>query len=301
MTVNPMQRRTRNSFILGFGVAVLVALVIIVALVVGMRNTNAKLKAEKAKQRMLLVSNVDINDYSEVNSTNTVLENTIVSLSEAEVATLADLELEGRKILSKTRIPKGTVITKSMLISEEEKDAHDLRLYELNMVMIPSRLETGAVIDVRLTMPRGQDFIVLSKKIVEKADNDSIWIKLREDEILTFNNAMVEAYLVQGTKLYVAPYINPGIQKAAAQTYPLSSDVWELIKSDTNITEMAKNALAARHNKTVGLRQTIINPEITKALSANGIERVYEGVKEEISNMNTKREKYLEELMQPTV
>ncbi len=301
MTVNPMQRRTRNSFILGFGVAVLVALVIIVALVVGMRNTNAKLKAEKAKQRMLLVSNVDINDYSEVNSTNTVLENTIVSLSEAEVATLADLEPEGRKILSKTRIPKGTVITKSMLISEEEKDAHDLRLYELNMVMIPSRLETGAVIDVRLTMPRGQDFIVLSKKIVEKADNDSIWIKLREDEILTFNNAMVEAYLVQGTKLYVAPYINPGIQKAAAQTYPLSSDVWELIKSDTNITEMAKNALAARHNKTVGLRQTIINPEITKALSANGIERVYEGVKEEISNMNTKREKYLEELMQPTV
>lgn len=297
MTVNPMQRRTRNSFLLGFGVAVLVALVIITALVVLIRNTNAKLKAEQKKQRMLLVSSVDINDYSEVNGTNTILENTIVSLSLEEVATLEDLEPEGKKILSKTRIPKGTVITKSMLISEEEKDAHDLRLFELNMLMIPSELEDLEVVDIRFSLPSGEDFIVIAKKIVEKSDAKSIWVKMSEDEILVFNNAMVEAYLIQGSKLYVVPYVNPGIQKAAAQTYPLSNEAWKLINADSNVTVKAREALVAKHNKTATIRKSITDAK-TKALQENGLDRVYHSVEEEIQEMNRKREQYIDQLTQ---
>ncbi len=297
MTVNPMQRRTRNSFLLGFGVAVLVALVIIAALFVLMRNANAQLKAEKAKQRKLLVAKVDINDYSEVSSLNTIEEDTIVSIAMEEIATFADLSPEGRRILSKTKIPKGTVITKSMLISEEEKDAHDLRLYELNMLMIPSELETGAVVDIRFLLPSGQDFIVLSKKIVEKADSDSIWIKMSEDEILVFNNAMVEAYLIEGTKLYVAPYVNPGIQKEAAQTYPLSNEAWQLIESDSNVTQKAREALIAKHNKTVAIRKSITDAK-TKAIQENGLDRVHHAINQEISEMHKKRVQYIEQLTQ---
>ena len=297
MTVNPMQRRTRNSFLLGFGVAVLVALVIIAALFVLMRNANAQLKAEKAKQRELLVAKVDINDYSEVSSLNTIEEDTIVSIAMEEIATFADLSPEGRRILSKTKIPKGTVITKSMLISEEEKDAHDLRLYELNMLMIPSELETGAVVDIRFLLPSGQDFIVLSKKIVEKADSDSIWIKMSEDEILVFNNAMVEAYLIEGTKLYVAPYVNPGIQKEAAQTYPLSNEAWQLIESDSNVTQKAREALIAKHNKTVAIRKSITDAK-TKAIQENGLDRVHHAINQEISEMHKKRVQYIEQLTQ---
>ncbi len=297
MTVNPMQRRTRNSFLLGFGVAVLVALVIIAALFVLMRNANAQLKAEKAKQRELLVAKVDINDYSEVSTLNTITENTIVSIAMEEIATFDDLSPEGRRILSKTKIPKGTVITKSMLISEEEKDAHDLRLYELNMLMIPSELETGAVVDIRFLLPSGQDFIVLSKKIVEKADSDSIWIKMSEDEILVFNNAMVEAYLIEGTKLYVAPYVNPGIQKEAAQTYPLSNEAWQLIESDSNVTQKAREALIAKHNKTVAIRKSITDAK-TKAIQENGLDRVHHAINQEISEMHKKRVQYIEQLTQ---
>ena len=297
MTVNPMQRRTRNSFLLGFGVAVLVALVIIAALFVLMRNANAQLKAEKAKQRKLLVAKVDINDYSEVSSLNTIEEDTIVSIAMEEIATFDDLSPEGRRILSKTKIPKGTVITKSMLISEEEKDAHDLRLYELNMLMIPSELETGAVVDIRFLLPSGQDFIVLSKKIVEKADSDSIWIKMSEDEILVFNNAMVEAYLIEGTKLYVAPYVNPGIQKEAAQTYPLSNEAWQLIESDSNVTQKAREALIAKHNKTVAIRKSITDAK-TKAIQENGLDRVHHAINQEISEMHKKRVQYIEQLTQ---
>lgn len=301
MTVNPMQRRTRSSFILGFGVAVLVALVIIAALVVTMRNINAKLKEEQAKQRMLLVSSADIPEYSEVNSMNTIMENTIVSLNLAEVATIEDLTPEGKKILSKTRIPKGTVITKAMLISEEEKDVNDLRLYELNMLMIPSKMMKDEVVDIRLTLPNGQDFIVVPKKVVQEADADSIWIKMTEAELLTFNNAMVESYLIEGSKLYAAPYVHPGIQREAAQTYPLSQEALALIKDNANIVDQARRVVIDRHNRTVSIRTDSINRLKQQALQNNGIERVYQGVQDEITNMQRKREQYIEELIAPTI
>lgn len=297
MTVNPMQRRTRNSFLLGFGVAVLVALVIIVALVVIIRDKSEKLKAEQAKQRMLLVASVDINEYSEVNSSNTIEENTIVSTDIKEVATPDLLNAADKKILSKMRIPKGTVIMKSMLIFEEEKDAHDLRMYELNMLMIPSELKDGEVVDIRLALPTGEDFIVLAKKIVEKSDAQSIWIKMTEDEILVFNNAMVEAYLIKGAKFYVVPYVNPGIQKIAIQTYPLSNEAWSLIKSDANITDKARESLAAKHNRTVSIRKAITDAK-TKSIQESGLDRVYEAVEAEISTMNTKRQQYIDQLTQ---
>lgn len=295
MTVNPMQRRTRNSFLLGFGVAVLVAAVIIAALIVIIKNTNTKLKAEQAKQKMLLVAGVDINEYSEVNETNTKLENTIVSINIAEIAQPEDLTLEGKKILSKTKIPKGTVITKSMLIAEEEKNADDLRLYELNMLMIPSELQDEDVVDIRLALPTGEDFIVIAKKIVEKSDAGSIWVKMTEDELLVFNNAMVEAYLIEGSKLYVVPYVNPGIQKVAVQTYPLSNEAWELIKSDANVTNKAKESLVSKHNQTVNIRGAITKLK-TKAIQENGLDRVYDAVQQEISTMNSKRQQYIDQL-----
>ena len=61
----------------------------------------------------------------------------------------------------------------------------------------------------------GQDFIVAAKKVVEKSDSTSIWLKLREDEILKMNSAIIESYSVEGAKLYAVNYTQPGIQAAA--------------------------------------------------------------------------------------
>lgn len=296
MTVNPMQRRTRNSFLLGFLLAVLVSVVIIVVLVAMIRKATADLKAEKAKQKMLLVASVDINEFSEVTiGANVIRENTIVSINEPELITEADLDVTGKRILSKTKIPKGTVITKSMLIAEEEKDAHDLRLHEFNMLMLPSELKSQDVVDIRFSLPTGEDFIVVPKKVVEKADATSVWMKMTEDELLIFNNAVVEAYLIEGSKIYVVPYVHPGIQKVAAQTYPISGEAWNLISVDENITEKAIQALRSRINSTNALRSTISTKKI-KALQENGLDRVYDAVAEEISKMNRKREEYIEKL-----
>ena len=114
-------------------------------------------------------------------------------------------------------------------------------------------------------------------------------IRMTEDEILVFNNAMVESYLIEGSKLYAATYVNPGIQKAAAQTYPLSGEAWDLIKVDSNITVKARESLIDKHNKTAGVRKSITNAK-TKAMQENGLDRVYQAVNKEITEIEKELE-----------
>ena len=54
-----------------------------------------------------------------------------------------------------------------MISKSEEKTTDDLRKVEYNMLVLPTQLETGEYVDVRLALPSGQDYIVVSKKQVE--------------------------------------------------------------------------------------------------------------------------------------
>lgn len=297
MIVNPMQRRARNSFIFGFIVAIILGIVVAMLLVSQLNKSKVELKKERAKQKQLIVAKTDISEFSVVNLENIGDENTIVTINPEEVVTLADIneaETKGKKLLAKTKIPKGTVITKSMLIYEDEKDANDLRMYEISTLMLPTTLKEEDIIDVRIAMPNGQDFIVLSKKTVEKADADSIWLKLTEDEILTFNCAMVESYLIDGTKMYTSKYIHPGIQKKATMTYPLTTEAWQLIQTNENIVDEARQALIKKHNKTSSLREKYINREKRDAINNGNMNKVVDGVRKEVVNMKQKRQDYLD-------
>ena len=62
---------------------------------------------------------------------------------------------------------KNTVLTTEMITKSNEKTTDDLRKVEYNVLTLPSQLQTGEYIDVRLALPSGQDYIVVSKKQVE--------------------------------------------------------------------------------------------------------------------------------------
>ena len=144
---------------------------------------------------------------------------------------------------------KNTVITIDTISKSTEKTTDDLRKVEYNMLVLPSQLESGEYIDVRLAMPSGQDYIVVSKKQVEIPQingvdsEDTIWLKLTEDEIITMNSAIVDAYKSIGSTLKVVTYTEAGMQDAAIPTYVPTGDVMQLINSDPNIIQKAKNAL----------------------------------------------------------
>ena len=197
---------------------------------------------------------------------------------------------------------KHTVVTIDTISKSTEKTTDDLRKVEYNMLVLPTQLETGEYVDVRLSLPSGQDYIVISKKQVEIPQingvdvDDTIWMKLTEGEIITMNNAIVEAYKMAGSQLKVITYTEAGIQNAAIPTYVPTGEVMKLIESDPNIIQTAKNTLISRYNQSKELvRDNTINPLINSN-GQDGEENLKTKVQESITNTKEKRKEYLESL-----
>lgn len=150
-------------------------------------------------------------------------------------------EVEGRG--AKIELRKGTPITLSMLY-EEEVTPHDLRNRELKTVWLPSNLKVRDTVDVRIQFPTGQDYIVLSKKTIDKLSTPAMWTTLSEKEILLLSSAMVDAYL-NDASLYALTYVEPQLQQKAIPTYPPNQEVLALIQSNPNIVREAERRLEA--------------------------------------------------------
>ena len=197
------------------------------------------------------------------------------------------------KYVVKTDLTTGTILTNSMIQESERRLTADLRLQEFNMLQLPSDLAEGEYIDIRFTIPSGQDYIVTSKKKVIKASETTIWIELNEDEILTMTNAIIEAYIMKGSNLYATRYVEPGMQEVLKPTYPVNREVMTLMESDPNIVDTAKRELYARYN--ADQRNNSINSALNQ-YSEEAKSSIESKIEEQVTNAKTERKKYIEEL-----
>ncbi|MBQ2938362.1 MAG: hypothetical protein IJE05_05775 [Clostridia bacterium] len=357
MATNPMQRKARNSFLLGILVTLIVAGAIIAFLIIQLKNYKEKEEEEQANSVKVWVLSQDVISgqiittdmlTQQVTNKNLVPSNAIGDMSILSNYSLEDkegneiiteyknnkstlyLSKEGKKyelkeetetgnyymeeddekkyieftevpIIAKVDMNKNTIITVDMINKSNEKTTDDLRKQEYNMLVLPSQLQTGEYIDIRLSLPSGQDYIVVSKKQVEIPQvggidvEDSIWVKMAEDEIITMNNAIVDAYRILGSKLYVTTYTEAGTQNAATPTYVPSREVALLIQSDPNIIETARNELIARYNNNASTRNDVLNPSINSN-GEDGDENLKTKVEESITDSKENRKEYLDSL-----
>ncbi|NUU79477.1 SAF domain-containing protein [Paenibacillus xylanilyticus] len=149
-------------------------------------------------------------------------------------------QMEGQ--VAKIELKKGTAITTEMVYEDTPAPA-DLRNRELQVVLLPSSLEQGDNIDIRIQFPTGQDYILLSKKKVERLNAATLWITMTEEEILSLSSAIVDAYLHKAS-IYALTYVEPQFQTAAIPTYPANSEVLKLLESDPNIVRRAEQELS---------------------------------------------------------
>ena len=198
---------------------------------------------------------------------------------------------------------KNTVMTANLVVQSNEVVTDDTREQEYNMVVLPVDLMTDDYIDIRLMTPSGQDFIVVSKKEVEIPQidggdsEDTIIVNLREDEILSLSSAIVDAYRINGAKLYVTKYAEAGMQQAAIPTYVVNSETAALIQNDPNIIERAKSELVSRYNtiKSTELRNNYINSQVQNA-GDQAESNLQTKMEESITNSKTTRKEYLDSL-----
>jgi hypothetical protein len=143
-------------------------------------------------------------------------------------------------LIAKYNITANTPITANMLTTDIL--SADIREQEINTVLMPSDLEEGNYVDIRIMFANGTDYIVLPEKQVEKISGQTMWFKLNEYERSILNCAIVDSFLNKGTKLYATKYADPESQiKGSTQMGQIEKNtrgyISDLIKAElTDLT-----------------------------------------------------------------
>ena len=363
MATNPMQRKARNSFLLGMLVMLLISGIIIALLfmqlmskiqeeneelsnsvkayvlnqnvksgqvittdMLTLQTVNRTLVPSNATSDISLIENYALQDkegndiYTKYTNNEPHLYITIDG-NEYEVEQEEQtenyfitrnnnkeyLELNSVPLVAKVNMNANTLITTELLSKGDNVVQDDVRKQEYNMVVLPIDLTTGDYIDIRLMLPSGQDYIVVSKKEVEIPviggvdSEDTIWVNLSEDEILHMSCAIIDAYQINGAKLYATKYTEPGMQVAATPTYPINESTSRLLENDPNILERAMQELSARYNENNSA--TLRNDYINSAINAQADQtqtNIQTNMQESITNSQNSRKEYLDSLSAAT-
>ena len=355
-TMNPLERKARNSFFKGMLLAGLIGVIGIAILVMQLLNMRADEKERLASLTTIYVLNQDVSSGQVItadmmtakdlessvipaNAVDSVSDyylrdqngNQIISGRDNEgnpaLAVVIDgnnyqlttddymtgtinrngvqepIIISGSPVIAKVDLMANTILTSETIAESNELTDDTTRTQQYNVLSLPADLETGNIIDVRLRMPDGTDYIVVSKKTITVLDEagvpslDTVSLELNEDEILTMSNAIVEAYQIPGSMLYVTKYVEPGIQAEATTTYVPSAEVQSLIYSDPNIVNEAKQALSDRYNPNAGNRNNI-NDALGRIDQDERDSAVESGTSEEITSGQDARQRYLDSLSQ---
>lgn len=135
----------------------------------------------------------------------------------------------------KVAVNPGTPIMKNMVMDEELDDS--MRDRDIILDRMTVGLEEGDYIDIRMTMPYGDDYVVLSHKRVYELNDGTIKLHLNELEWNTYQGALIDYFLNKeyGCTLYADKYIEPGLQQDAVKFYAVPTNIAALLQKNPNI------------------------------------------------------------------
>ena len=288
MATNPMQRKTRNAFLLGALISMVICLLIGVLLYLLLNAGNQKRQKVtvyvltqdyKAGDQITASSLSPMTLYADMIPSNYMDTTTLTQL-------YANKDVEKEPIVAAIDLKKNAVLTRSAVIETEVTD--DTRYVEYNMLSLYTEAAVGDFVDIRITFPNGQDLIVVSKRRIEKINGTAVGFRMTEGEISMMESAIVESYIMTASKLYVSKYIS-SVQEMAEKTYVPTQAVQTLIAGNPNIEKEARDALAARFD--VNLRSW--EERSREAYAETEKDNLEAGVLQDIENARKAREEYL--------
>lgn len=296
MAMNPMQRKANNYLLAGILGTLLITGLVIVFLFIQLNNLQQQQKKQNAAMKKVYALAVDIKSGEAVTYDKLVQVSTNISAIPTDVLSVELTENTIAKIDLKT----GTILADNMVQESDNITTNDLRKQEYNMVIVPSQIQSGDYVDIRLRLSNGVDYIIASKKQVtiptinDVDTGSSIIVNMTEAETMIMSNAIIEAYIDTGSYLYVTTYVEPGIQTSSIATYEPSGTVQIELNANPNIEQEAKNALFARYNQNA-TRENVIDPVLNQ-YAQDTVDNIEAGVQEEITKAKEAREAYLESL-----
>ena len=161
----------------------------------------------------------------------------------------------------KVNIVPGTPITSDLLMAELYDDT--LRDVDISVNSWVVGMRVGDYVDLNITFPYGEDYIVLPRKRVQYIGDKTIKMYLTEEEWHTYQSALVDYYLhaSEGARLYLKKYVEPVVQPTATAYYAASDAVRTIMKADPNVVSRA--AVAAQDSMRPAI-DGILNQFITE-------------------------------------
>lgn len=148
-------------------------------------------------------------------------------------------DLLGKRL--KVSLTKGAALSTDMVY--EEAAADDERRVELREVYLPQTLRENEFVDIRISFPNGEDYLVVGHKRVHRLLRDdegvvsALELRFLEEEQLRYQAACVDAKIYEDTRLYAVQYTGE-FQAAAQVYYPVNRAVFRLMQWDPNIEEL---------------------------------------------------------------
>lgn len=284
MVANPMQKMKRNSTLLGLVIGLVIGLILCVVLFLFMQSRIETGAISSSDSVNVTVLTKAVSSGTEI----TAADVTTKQVNKGNAPADATSTVIGA--VAKIDLTAGTILSNSMITTKDSKLTKDLREQEYNMIVLPTGLTAGKYVDIRLQLPDGGDYIVVSKKYVQNANATTVWLKMTEEEILTMSNAIVEYYIMAGSKLYATTYTDPGAQEAAIPTYCPNATVVDLINSQLNgnITSLTEGRYT---DKLKNIRNSRIKAQLDK-YSDKELENLETKIQEEIQSLKETRQAY---------
>lgn len=137
----------------------------------------------------------------------------------------------------KIAVNPGTPIFYNSVMSEMMDDT--LRDHDIVLDSVTVGVTEGDFIDIRMTMPYGDDYIVISHKRVYGVNDNTFKLYLTEQEWNTYIGAMLDYYLnkAYGCTIYGVRYVEPGLQQDAVAYYAVPTNIASLLQKNPNIVD----------------------------------------------------------------
>lgn len=301
MAMNPMQRKVRNSFLFGFLIAVVIAALIVGLLFMKIKKLNEDMVKMQQKEQLAMktvyVVSESVKKGEKISTFSTssvpaqmVPDNAITASNISDYQGEDESEnSDSSAVVAKVDLSPNVILTTDMI--EKAKEASTYRMVEYNMISLPSLLKEGDYIDIRIAYPAATDFVVLSKIKVESCNSTTIWLKVSESQMLTLNCAIVESYIIDGTKLYATQYANEA-QSELNSTYIPNNNVIALIENNGTKAENDEISNLGKNGTVVSARE-YIDKILEQYSSDDQTDKVNDGYTNEKNTIQAAREALL--------
>lgn len=139
----------------------------------------------------------------------------------------------------KIDLAKGTTVTSDLLVEFETEGTTYVR--DITFPYLPLGLSVGDFVDIRMSLPYGEEFIILSHKRVQQLvqESSTIQVIMNDAELALWSSALTDKALYgsQGLSIYVTKYTDPGYHDPAVQYYPVREEVAVTVKINPAIPD----------------------------------------------------------------